>query len=131
MAKNVIINGVTYQSVPSVDIPTAEGTDASFYDTSDATLDNANKMLSGVSAYANGTKYVGSIQSQNAQTITPSTSTQTVNSGVYLAGAITVEGDVNLVSTNILAGKSIFGVDGEVTLPTISQDPVTKILSIS
>jgi hypothetical protein len=38
MAHNVIINGVTYQNVPEVDIPKSEGGTAKFMDTSDATL---------------------------------------------------------------------------------------------
>ena len=56
MAQNVIINGVTYSNVPQVDIPKADSGTASFYDTSDATLDSGGKMLSGNTAYANGVK---------------------------------------------------------------------------
>ena len=37
MAQNVIINGVTYQSVPEVDIPKSGGGTAKFTDVSDAT----------------------------------------------------------------------------------------------
>ena len=36
MAQNVIINGVTYQSVPEVDIPKSGGGTAKFYDTAAA-----------------------------------------------------------------------------------------------
>ena len=36
MAQNVIINGVTYQNVPEVDIPKSGGGSAKFYDTSGA-----------------------------------------------------------------------------------------------
>ena len=55
MAKNVIINGSSYNAVPSVQIPLAGGTgNAVFYETSDATAAAAN-ILSGYSAYgANG-----------------------------------------------------------------------------
>ena len=35
------------------------------------------------------------------------------------------------VSGNILSGKSILGVNGSLSMPTISQDGTTKILSIS
>lgn len=60
MAKNVIINGVTYSNVPSVEIPISGGTgNAEFVDTSDATLSAGGQMLSGVTAYADGTKYTG------------------------------------------------------------------------
>ena len=37
MAQNVIINGVTYSTVPEVDIPISGGGIAKFIDTSDAT----------------------------------------------------------------------------------------------
>ncbi len=36
MAQNVIINGVTYQNVPEVDIPLSGGGTAKFMDTDDA-----------------------------------------------------------------------------------------------
>mgnify|MGYP003317077553 CR=1 FL=1 len=35
MAQNVIINGVTYQNVPEVDIPKSGGGTAKFFDASD------------------------------------------------------------------------------------------------
>lgn len=46
-----------------------------------------------------------------AQTITPSTSNKILLKGNY-RGDITVKGDANLISANILSGKSIFGVEG-------------------
>lgn len=48
-----------------------------------------------------------------AQTITPSSSNRILPRGNY-RGDITVKGDYNLVSSNILSGKSIFGVSGSV-----------------
>lgn len=132
MAKNVVINNVTYQSVPKVQIPlSGGGGNAEYYDTSDATLDNGNKMLNGETAYANGVKYTGSIPSKSAQTYTPTTSDQTISAGQYLSGAQTVKGDANLTASNIASGVSIFGVEGSLTSATISQDSTTKVLSIS
>ena len=131
MAQNVIINGVTYNSVPEVDIPLSGGGTAKFYDTSDATLDNGNKMLTGSTAYANGVKYTGSIATKAAQTYTPTTSDQTIAAGQYLGGAQTVKGDSNLQSQYIASGISIFGVAGSLASPVISQDSTTKVLSIS
>jgi len=219
MAQNVIINGVTYNAVPEVDIPKSGGGTAKFTDTSDATLDGGGKMLDGVTAYAGGTKYTGTIESKTssdlsasgatvtapagyyassasksvssgsatapgtisgtsasvstgtnvltltktvsvtpsvtagyvstgtagnssvslsatvttkaAATITPGTSNQTIASGTYLTGAQTISGDANLVSGNIKSGVSIFGVSGSLTAATVSQDGVTKVLSIS
>ena len=48
-----------------------------------------------------------------AQTITPTTSNKILSKGYY-KGDITVKGDVNLIESNILSGKSIFGVIGNV-----------------
>lgn len=78
MAKNVIINGSSYNAVPYIQVPlSAGGGNAVFYETSDATAGAAN-ILSGYSAY----------------------------------GA---------------SGK----VDGLATVPTISQDGTTHVLTIS
>lgn len=53
------------------------------------------------------------LSTQAAKTITPTTYSQTaVASGKYTTGAVTVAGDANLVASNIVAGKSIFGVSG-------------------
>ena len=220
MAKNVVINGVTYQNVPSVQIPLSGASgNAEFFDTSDATLDNGGKMLSGNTAYANGVKYTGSIATKTgtdisasgdtvtvpagyyasqqtksvaagsatgpatvsgssasvstgtntltlsktvsitpvvsagyvasgtaanasvsltasvttkgAATYTPSTSDQTIAASTYLTGAQTIEGDANLVASNIKSGVSIFGVAGSLTSATVSQNAETKVLSIS
>lgn len=78
MAKNVIINGASYNAVPYVQIPlSGESGNAVFYETSDATAAAAN-ILTGYSAY----------------------------------GA---------------SGK----ISGSATVPTISQDGTTKVLTIS
>ena len=46
-----------------------------------------------------------------AQTVTPGTSNKTLNAGYY-SGNITVAGDADLVTANIVSGKNIFGVAG-------------------
>lgn len=72
-----------------------------------------------------------SVTTKAAATITPGTSDQTISSGTYLTGAQTIKGDANLVASNIVAGKSIFSVQGSAQIPVISQDSVSKVLSIS
>lgn len=130
MAQSVIINGVTYADVPEVDIPLAGGGTAKFMDTSDGDAAAAD-ILSGKKAYVNGVKVTGNIQSKAAETYTPGTSDQTITAGQYLSGAQTIRGDANLVSGNILKNVTIFGVTGNLALPSISQDSTTKVLSIA
>lgn len=130
MAQNVIINGVTYQNVPEVNIPKSGGGTAKFMDTADANA-LATEILSGKTAYVNGVKVTGQIASKSAQTYTPTTSDQTIASGQYLSGAQTVKGDANLTAVNIANGVTIFGVTGSLSAAVISQDSTTKILSIS
>lgn len=131
MAQNVVIRDVVYSDCPEVDIPIQGGGTAKFMDTSDATLDNASKMLPGSSAYANGVKFDGSMTTKAAATYTPTTSDQTIAANQYLEGVQTVKGDANLVGSNIVYGASIFNVAGSVKVPIISQDQATKVLSIS
>lgn len=130
MAQSVVINGVTYADVPEVDIPLSGGGTAKFVDTSDGDA-AASDMLSGKKAYVNGTLVTGNIQSKAAATYTPTTSDQTIAADQYLSGAQTVKGDANLVASNILNGVTIFGVQGNLALPSISQDSTTKVLSIA
>lgn len=60
-------------------------------DTSDATATSSD-ILFNKTAYVNGLKITGEIQSQEAKTITPSTTSQVaVNAGMYTSGAVTVE----------------------------------------
>lgn len=168
MAKNVIINGVTYSDVPQVDIPLAGGNgNASFYDSSDANAGQGD-VLSGKTYYKDGKK-TGSMPNNGNTSGTISTkagkvqipagytsggeaaidSTEqakiiaaNIKSGVTILG---VAGDSKVIDTtlangaaaasNIVSGYSAFvngaKVDGSATLPTISQDSTSKVLSIA
>ena len=130
MAQNVVINSVTYNNVPEVDIPLSGGGTAKFMDTSDASAVAAD-MRNGTTAYINGVKVTGNAPEKAAQTYTPGTSDQTIAAGQHLTGAQTIKGDANLTAGNILSGVTIFNVSGSLTLPTISQDGTSKVLSIS
>lgn len=74
----------------------------------------ANDVLKGkIIVDSNGKPLTGTIESMNGQTATPSNSTKTVAcKGKYMAGDISIKGDANLVATNIVSGKTIFGVAG-------------------
>lgn len=80
-------------------------------DTSDATA-VASDILATKTAYVNGKKITGIMASVEGQTITPSTSEQTVEGQKYLTSNVVVSGDANLVSANIKNGVTIFGVSG-------------------
>ena len=80
-------------------------------DTSDATAAE-NDILSGKTAYVNGAKITGTIESLEATTYTPSIENQVILSGKYLGGDQTILGDANLIPENIKSGVSIFNVAG-------------------
>lgn len=81
------------------------------------TPDTGYDGLSSVTVGAISSTYIGSrITRKSAATITPTTTDQTINAGQYLSGAQTIKGDRNLVSENIISGKSIFGVSGSVVI---------------
>lgn len=82
------------------------------YDTSQVTA-TANTVRSGYKfVNSSGQLIAGTIPSKGAQTYTPKTVSQTISSGQYLSGNQTIQGDGNLVASNIKSGVSIFGVSG-------------------
>ena len=80
-------------------------------DTTDATATSSDILLS-KTAYANGVKIEGNIQSIGPATYTPTTTSQMIPYGKYIFGPIEIKGDSNLVGSNIKQGVSIFGVSG-------------------
>lgn len=60
-----------------------------------------------------GTQKTAQAATQAGKTVRPTTYSQTAAAkGVYTTGAVTVEGDANLIASNIKRGISIFGVNG-------------------
>ena len=140
---SLVINGVTYSTVPEIDVPISGGGTAKFYDSSEATV-TAGDMLSGVTAIGASGEVTGNISSKSAATYNPSTSSQSIAASQYLSGAQTIAAvtTTNLSAGNIKSGVTVkvgcsadddcvASVTGSLAVPTITQDNSTKVLSIS
>lgn len=134
MAQNVIINGVTYQNVPEVDIPKNGGGTAKFFDTADADA-AAGNILTGKKAYGASGAIDGSMANNGSTsgTISTKAGTVTVPAGYTSGGTVSISSteQAKIIASNIKSGVTILGQAGSLSLPTISQDSTTKILSIS
>ena len=126
MAQNVVINSVTYQNVPSVEIPKSGGGTAAFYDTSDGTLSSGDQMLASYTAYANGTKYTGSITTKTGTDLSASGDTVTVPAGYYASQATKAVSAGSATAPATISGTSASVSTGTNTLTlskTISVTP--------
>ena len=136
MAQNVKIRDVVYSNVPSVEIPLSPGPgNAAFYDTSDATLDSGAKMLSGNTAYANGTKYTGSIATKTGTDLSASGDTVTVPAGYYAsqatkavaAGSATAPASISGTSASVSTGTNTLTLSKTVSVtPSVSAGYVSS-----
>lgn len=134
MAQNVIINGVTYSNVPEVDIPKSGGGTAKFFDTAGASA-AATDILTGKTAFGASGSVSGSMPNNGSTsgTISTKAGTVTVPAGYTTGGTVSIASAAvsDLTAANLLTGKTVLGVSGTLSLPSISQDSTTKILSIS
>lgn len=71
----------------------------------------AGELLSGKKAWVDGAEVTGTMPNRGAAVITPGTAQQSIQAG-YHNGAGYVQGDADLISGNVRAGTSIFGVTG-------------------
>lgn len=79
-------------------------------------------ILSGKTAWVNGSKLTGNIASQAGGTYKSTTSNQTIScSGKKMTSNIVITGDSNLTAANIISGKTILGVTGNVNTFHIKQ----------
>lgn len=168
MAQNVVINGVTYNAVPEVQIPKSGGGTATFYDTSDATA-AAGDVLSGKVVYGASGRITGNIATYpvGTENITTKAQVSSWSTGYYQGITVQISSteQAKIISSNIKSGTTILGVsgssvvvdttlstgaatankimtgysafvngskvDGSLTVPTISQDSGTHVLTIS
>lgn len=131
---SVVINGVTYASCPEVDIPKSGGGTAKFYDASNADAGTSH-VLSGKKFVGTNGEDTGSMANNGSTsgTISTKAGTVTIPAGYTSGGTVSIASSAitDCVAGNILSGKTILGQSGSLTLPTVSQDSTTKILSIS
>ena len=134
MAQNVIINGVTYQNVPEVDIPKSGGGTAKFFDTSSTNIASSD-VLTGKTGFGSAGSVPGAMANNGSTSGTISTvaGTVTVPAGYTSGGTVSIDSteQSKITAGNIKSGVTILGVSGSLALPSISQDGTTKILSIS
>ena len=134
MAQNVIINGVTYQNVPEVDIPKSGGGTAKFSDTAGGNFLAAD-LLTGKTGYGPLGEVSGSMANNGSTggTISTKAGTVTIPAGYTSGGTVAISAteQAKIIASNIKSGITLLGVAGSLALPTISQDSVTKILSIA
>ena len=90
---------IPYGGGADLDVVTAEASDVR---TGKVIVDKDGNPLTGIMAEI------------AAKTYTPGTSNQVIAANQFLAGAQTIKGDGNLNANNIVYGKSIFGVSGNV-----------------
>ena len=134
MAQNVVINSVTYQNVPEVDIPKSGGGTAKFYDTSAADA-AAGDLLSGKTAFGSSGSISGSMTNNGSTggTISTKAGTVSIPAGYTSGGTVSLAAAAvsDCVSANILSGKTILGVSGSLAMVSVSQDSTSKVLTIS
>lgn len=134
MAQNVIINGVTYQNVPEVDIPKSGGGTAKFYDTAGADV-SAGDVLTGKTAFGSTGSVSGSMPNNGATggSISTKAGTVTIPAGYTSGGTVALSSSAvsDLIAGNLLRGKTVLGVSGTLDMVSVSQDGTTKILSIA
>ena len=129
---SVVINGVTYAACPEVDIPKSGSGTAKFFYTGDSDV-SASDVRSGKKFAGSSGMDTGSLTDNGALggTIGTKAGTYTIPAGITSGGTVSLTNVSDCVAGNILSGKSILGVNGNLAMPTISQDGTTKILSIS
>lgn len=117
MSKSVKINGATYENVPKVSIPLAQGEgNADFYDTSADTAAAAH-ILTGKTAHSATGPATGSMPNNGAAagTINTKDGRYTIQAGYHNgAGTVIIDAaeQAKLISGNIKAGVTVLGVSG-------------------
>lgn len=128
MAQNVIINGVTYQNVPSVNIPKSGSGTATFWDTTGATA-AAGDILTGKSAFGSAGAVNGSMANNGTLSgnISTKAGTYTIPAGYTAGGSVGISSTEQnkIVTGNIRSGVTILGVAGSTAVVDTSDADAT------
>lgn len=133
---SVVINGVTYPDCPYIDVPLTTSGMATFYNTKDATIESGDQSLAGVSSYgADGTKYVGTIETKTSSNLTASGATVTAPAGYYAtaaqksvaSGSATAPATISGTSASVSTGTNTLTLSKTVSVtPTVSAGYVSS-----
>ena len=107
MAKNVVINGVTYSDVPYVNIPLANGTGNAKFVDSDSGDAAPGDLRSGKRAWVDGNEITGSIPAKSSSDLTVSGKTVTVPAGLYDSAASKSIADGSVTPKATLTGDEL------------------------
>jgi len=126
MPKSVVINGVTYPSVPYLEIPATDNTTATFYDDSDADA-TVGDVLAGKTFYHGGKKTGSMINNgTTGGDISTKDGTVSIPAGYTSGGSVGLSSSAKaaIVSGNIKSGATILGIAGDsmVVDTTITSD---------
>lgn len=135
MAQNVKINGVTYSSVPEVDIPSPLAAEPRSSTTPQGQPQPPPTSSMGKTAFGASGSVSGSMPNNGSTsgTISTKSGTVTIPAGYTSGGTVSIASAAvtDLTAANLLSGKTVLGVAGTLSLPSISQDSTTKVLTIS
>ncbi len=131
---SVVINGVTYADCPEVDIPKSGGGTAKFYDVTETDV-TASHVLDGDKFVGASGQDVGTMPNNGSTggTISTKAGTVSIPAGYTSGGTVSISSteQAKIIASNIRQGVTLLGQAGSLSLPSISQDATTKVLSIS
>ena len=134
MSQSVVINGVTYSSVPSVTIPKQGGGDATFWDTTGASAASGD-ILQGKTAFGSAGSISGSMTNNGYMQggISTADGHYTIPAGYTSGGtvSITAAEQAKLVTGNIKSGVTILGVSGKSSVVDTSDATATAVTIFS